>query len=462
MRGKFPSMKRIISVTDRLPWLNRVRPYWGEKDSLRTTLVKGTSGSFALKVTSTGLNFLSSLLIARLLGLAGYGAFAYAQSWVALLVVPAMLGLDVLLVRNLATYWARAEWGLMNGLLRWANRAVLATSVGLSLLAATVAWFFGRSLDSQMLSAFLVAMGLLPLAALIYIQQATMRGLQRVVVGQLPEALIRPLLFLILIGIVYPLLGEDLGAAGAVGLSVAAAAVAFLIGARLLRKSLPRAATQAYPTYRGQEWTRSMLPLLFLGSMLVINVQVPTILLGTIQGAEAAGAFAAVSRVALLIAFVLNAASMALAPAIASLYATGDMDRLRRMVMKSARLILLFSLPLALCLIVFNRQVLLVFGEGFTQGGAALVILSLGYLGSAAMGSVGTLLVMTGHERDAAMTIGASAVLNVVLNVALIPGYGLEGAATAAAISIVVLNLLLTALSYRRLGIHASALGRIN
>jgi O-antigen/teichoic acid export membrane protein len=461
VRGKLPGIKRSASAIGRLPWLDRVRPYWGKEGGLRAVLVRGASGSFALRIASMSLNFLASLLIARLLGLAGYGAFAYAQSWVALLVVPAMLGLDLLLVRNIAAYRARFDWSLVKGLLRWANRAVLTTSVGLSLLAATAAWFFGKSLEQQMLSAFLVGLSLLPLAALIYIQQAAMRGLQRVVVGQLPEALIRPLLFLVLVGVAYAFLGENLGAAGAVGLSVVAAVVAFLIGARLLHRALPYAVTQAYPTYRGREWMRSVPPLLFLGGMLVIITQIPTILLGTMKGAEAAGAYAAVSRVALLITFIMNAANLALAPAIADLYASGDMARLRRMVMKSTRFILLFSLPLTLCLIVFNRQVLSIFGEGFTQGGAALSILSLGYLFSAAMGSVGILLIMTGYERDAATAIGASAVLNLVLNVALIPSYGLEGAAIATATSIVVQNLLLTVVSHRRLGMHASALGRI-
>lgn len=81
---------------------------------------------------------------------------------------------------------------------------------------------------------------------------------------------------------------------------------------------------------------------------------------------------------------------------------------------------------------------LLMFGEEFTKGGVALTILSFGYLVNAAMGSVGTLLVMTGRERDAATSVGATAVMNVILNVSLIAGWGLEGAATATAISMIV------------------------
>lgn len=428
---------------------------------MRAVLVRGASGTFVLKIFAAGLGFLASLLLARLLGAAGYGAYAYAQSWLTLLAVLATLGLDTLLVRNIAAYRARSDWSLMSGLLRQANRTVLATSIGLALLAATVAWFLRGHLEPQMLPAFLVAMCSLPLVALIYLRQAAMRGLQRVVVGQLPETLIRPLLLIALIGCVYLSLGDDPGAAWAMGLNVAATAVAFLIGARLLRKALPQAATQAYPDYKRREWMRSALPLLILTGMGVTNAQVSTILLGTMQNAEVAGVYAVVTQAAGLITFILGAANVVMAPAIATMYAAGDTERLQRMVTKSARLVLLFSLPLALCLMLFGYWLLSFFGEEFVRGSTALAVLSLGYLANAATGSVGTLLTMTGYARDAAVVVGVSVVLNIVLNVFLIPGWGLEGAAAATATSMIVWNLLLAILAYRRLGIHASALGRI-
>jgi len=80
---------------------------------------------------------------------------------------------------------------------------------------------------------------------------------------------------------------------------------------------------------------------------------------------------------------------------------------------------------------------------------------------NAATGSVGNLLTMSGHERDAARGFVFAAVLNLVLNVLLIPAYGIVGAAVAAAISLISWNLILAALVYRRLGIHSTALGQI-
>jgi len=87
--------------------------------------------------------------------------------------------------------------------------------------------------------------------------------------------------------------------------------------------------------------------------------------------------------------------------------------------------------------------------------------LSVGQLINAATGSVGLLLIMTGYERDAAICVGISAVLNVVLNATLIPKWGLTGAAIATTSSMMVWNILLAIWVYRRLRIHSTALGEI-
>jgi len=57
------------------------------QDSLRVTLMWNAGGTFALKVASTALLFLISLLLARLLGATGYGAYVNAMAWISLLSV---------------------------------------------------------------------------------------------------------------------------------------------------------------------------------------------------------------------------------------------------------------------------------------------------------------------------------------------------------------------------------------
>jgi O-antigen/teichoic acid export membrane protein len=200
---------------------------------------------------------------------------------------------------------------------------------------------------------------------------------------------------------------------------------------------------------------------MFISGMQIINTHTDIIMLGTIKGAEAAGIYSIVNRGAALITFVLFAVNVPLAPVISSLYAAKDMKRLQHVITKSSRIILLYSLPIGISLIVFRNWFLLLFGQEFTQGETALIILSIAQLFSAAMGSVGLPLIMTGHERNTAIIVGSSAMLSVVLNVILIPKWGLEGAATATACNIIIRNILSAIWVYKKLGISSIAMGEI-
>ena len=68
---------------------------------------------------------------------------------------------------------------------------------------------------------------------------------------------------------------------------------------------------------------------------------------------------------------------------------------------------------------------------------------------------------MTGYERNVAVCTGISAILNVILNAALIPEFGVEGAAYSTAISMILWNIPLIFLVYKRLENYSTALGRI-
>lgn len=450
----------IDAIVRRLPGASRLGLKGGE-GSLRMLLVRATSGSFALKLANMSLALVTSVILARLLGAAGFGAYSFALAWVNLLVIPTTLGFGRLLVREVAVYRDRSEWRLLRGLLLRANQIVLPFSIVVALVAAVVAHALAGRMETQVLYTFYIAMALLPLTALINVRRTTMQGLRRIVSGQVPESVVRPVLVIALVGIAYLVLGDRLSTPWAMAANVLATAITFLLGAVLLRRSLPQPVREQPAVYRTRAWMRGALPLLIVTGMYVINSRTDVIMLGMIAGAEATGIYTVATRGAELITFILMAANLALGPTVASLYAAGELDRLQRLVTMSSRLILLASFPLALGLILFGHWFLLVFGQEFTQGGMALAILSVGRLFSATMCAVGLLLVMTGHERQAAIGVGVGAALNVALNAALIPPLGIEGAAIATATSTVVLNLLLAVWVYRKVGIYPTAFGKL-
>jgi len=184
-------------------------------------------------------------------------------------------------------------------------------------------------------------------------------------------------------------------------------------------------------------------------------------MVGAMLGPEAAGIFDVAIKGAALVSFALMAVNMPLAPAVAELYAKGEKKLLQRLVTKSARVALLGSLPVAFGMILFGREVLSIFGRDFIEGSTVLAILSAGQLINVAMGSVALLLNMTGYEEDTAKGIGIAALVNVVLNAFLIPLWGINGAATASAISMAAWNILLAWWVYKKIGIYSTALGSL-
>ena len=433
-----------------------------EARPLRDRLLKSATGSFGLRIASSAFSFVLSVLLARLLGVAGYGTYSYVAAWVALLEVPGVLGLDRLLVREVAVYRTRSEWHLVRGLLRWANRTAVSVSFVLVLLATGVIWTFVERLGFEMAIALSVGLLVLPVLTLVSLRQAAMQGLNRVVYALLPDFVVRPLSFVALLGCAYLLLETRLNPQWALGLNVLATAVAWLVGTYLLHKILPQAAQNTSLAYRTDAWMRSAFPMMLISGMNVINHRTDTLMLGTMTGAEAVGIYTVANRGAQLILLIQTAVNVALAPTIAGLHAAGKMHQLQLVITRYSRGVLAVSLSIALGLILFSDWFLSLFGSNFVQGQVTLRILAAGCVVNTAAGSVGLLLVMTGHERDAAVAVGAGVVLSVVLNGALIPIWGVEGAAIAASASMMAQNLFMVLLVHRRIGIHSTALGRIS
>jgi O-antigen/teichoic acid export membrane protein len=437
------------------------RIYTGEQARpLRHRLVQATTGTFGIRVLSTGLSFLISMLLARLLGAMGYGAYSYVMAWIALLAIPSLFGLDRLLIREVAVYRTRSEWNLLRGLLHWSDRMALISSLGLGSVIAGLSWIFAEPLGLQIGTELWLGLLLLPFVTLVDLRQGALQGLNHVVMSLLPDFLIRPVALLAFLVSASLFLGHRLTEHSALGFTIAATAVTFLVGTYMLRTVLPLYAKQALPAYQAKEWIRSALSMVVINGMNVINHRAGAIMLGTLRGTELVGIYVVAERGAGLIALIQTAAHMALAPTISSLHAKAKTERLQSVITKSVRLVSLISVAIAVGLLVFSEWFLLLFGAEFIQAYRSLVILAVGYVVNTASGAAGVLLVMTGRERDAALTVGVGVALYLILSAAFIPDWGVDGAATAMSVSMIVRNLLAARLAYNRLGIQCTVFGR--
>jgi O-antigen/teichoic acid export membrane protein len=436
-----------VDAVERSGFITSKRP------PIRRILVSA-SGTLLLQGFALLVGFATSVLLARLLGGSDYGIYVYALAWGSLLALPAILGLDRFLVRGIAVYEVEQKWRLMKGLLRRTNQLVLLSSMVTAGVGCLVAILL---LSESLRWPFCIAMLFVPITTLTLVRQGAMQAIGRVVTGQLPEYLIRPVVTLVGIGVI-ELVGRDsLTATTALGANVGGVAVAFVVGAVLLRRALPGVLRSVRPEYATREWMRAALPMMLIAGVWLMNNYVATLVVGTLDGPRAAGVYSVVEKGGELIVLVLVAANMPLAPVIARMHARKDRDGLQHATERVAQAALVVSLPVAAAFAIFPGVYLDMFGSSFHTGVTALRILALAQLVNAAAGPAGNVLIMTGHEHAAVRGIGAGLITNLVLGVVLVPRLGVTGAAIASASSLVVWNTVLLVLARRRVGVNVTA-----
>jgi O-antigen/teichoic acid export membrane protein len=305
--------------------------------------------------------------------------------------------------------------------------------------------------------------GLLLLTGLSAIRSAALRGLHRVILGQMPESLILPLLFVIGLVAIPRIEGFTFATADvALMLRLVVTFFAFAVGAMLLAKSLPRGFSRSPLRYSDiGVWFKTSVPFMFLSGMAIINTQTDVLMLAALKGPRSAGIYQAAARGAEVVAFCLVVFNFVLQPTISKLATLGEIAKLERLLTFASRGALVVAVPVALVLSAYGKQILAVFfGPEFVVGATSLMILCAAQVFNAATGSVGQVLNMSGYERDSAIGMCIGAVSNIAFNLLLIPKFGIAGAAVATAMSLMTWNVFLLMRVRKRLGIDPTFMGR--
>lgn len=181
---------------------------------------------------------------------------------------------------------------------------------------------------------------------------------------------------------------------------------------------------------------------------------------GAYVSSETLAQLAVAQRTAMLSSFILIAVNLVVAPRFASLYRNNDMVALERLAIKSVKLISLLAVPVIGVMLIFPSLLMSLFGKEFSDGAVLLQILAIGQFINAVTGSVGFLLMMSGHERDMRNVTLVSGITAMCLTWILTVQFGIVGAAVGTAIAVATQNLLAVYFVKKRLGFNTLAVWR--
>lgn len=425
--------------------------------NLKKQLINSAIGSILVRILGASLSFFLSVFLARTLGAESFGIYSFVLSLLTFFSIPIQAGFPKLVVKEIAKAHQKDEWASIKGVLIWVLKLIPIYSISLFLLIMVLHLLGINWIGKDRYEVFLYGILLVPCMSILLIQNATIRGIGRVVVGIVPESILRPGLTLVMMAFLILFYSKSLTPLNAMVLYLAAIVISIFISFAIIWNLTPKEHRDitVYHTER-HEWKRAIYPLTVVGGLQLMYSYIDIIILGFFHSNEDVGIYRAVGQLGTLVVFGLSAINQMLHPYFAKLYAANDMGKLQKIVTYSSFVIFAAAFLPSLVFIIFGKFVLgTLFGEVFINGALPLIILTIGQLANATFGSVGALLNMTGHEKDAMRGMFYSLGVNLVLCFILIPLYGMIGAATATAVSLIVWNAILRYYVKKRLNIES-------
>jgi len=386
------------------------------------------------------LLYAHSFLMVRLLGSSGYGIYVLAVAVITILSQVSELGLRNSTLRHVAMYASQDDLPRVRGVVRAAVLFALtvATLIGIILFTAAVPLantLFGKP---ELASAFRLLAPAVPLLALVNISIAYTQAFRVMRFKVVVQDLLMPGLELALALTLVVVGWSTRGVLTAFICSVTIGAGAIVV--------LSHRLTPWINITQNTEWSirplfRFALPVLLVDVLLILTAQVNVLLIGRLMDSQDVGVFNVALQTTFIGMMFLNSVNLIFAPTIADLVNRGETERLLTLYRESTRWVLMLALPLYLGLALVAHPLMALFGPQFTAGAVPLIIIASAQIVNVSVGSVGLLILMSGHPNISLANAALSLILNASLNWLLIPRYGLVGSAVAYGLMITVANL---------------------
>ncbi len=394
---------------------------------------RGAITAFAIRIASAFLAFLSQILLARWMGAFEFGVFSYSWVWVLVLGSLVSAGFATSVIRFLPEYREQGKWELFHGFLKTGRAITLGLGIVTALIALAIITGWSSVLDPVYVLPLSLALISLPAYGLTDFQDGVGRAQGWIDLALIPPYIVRPIFLFLFIGIFYAVARPPDAATAALALAAACwltALVQYLAQRRRFAASL----AHATPAYAPRHWVRTSLPLLMIDGFTLFILNLDMLLLEYLRiTPDQIGIYFAALKTISLIAFVHFSISAVAMPRFAALHARGETSEVRRFLGKMQKWCFWPSALGAAFLLLIGKPLLWLFGPDFVAAYPVMVILALGLLARAAAGPAQNLLAVCGHQDKAAMILLATLLINGGLGLALIPRFGIEGAAIAIA-----------------------------
>lgn len=402
-------------------------------------LVSGTTQGLFGSIGGKFLGVVGSIIAARILGPSIFGL--YAIGWTLLrfvtLIIP--LGMDRALLRFAPKFFNKDPQSL-KGLFKISLLTALSFSLFVGSLQFTFSPWLAQNIyqKPELVSIFRLFAVAIPLVSILAVVSAATRVTQNIKLSVLIQDLGQPLLGLGLM-IVFSLAGMGLN--GVIYSELASFFIAATIGYLAIFHVFPEIRqVKSRTSISLKELLAYSIPAAFSGAFSVYILWIDRIFVGLLLSPSANGIYLAISQISTIFMVISAGINLIAVPMFSDLYHKKDMASLEEIYKISTKWGIYFGLPILIVLMVSPADsITLIYGELYRGGAGALIVLLVGQAINLFTGSINPLLIMTGNEKAFFRISAIVFLLSIVLNIVLVPSFGLVGAALSTTIGLIVL-----------------------
>ncbi len=404
-------------------------PEEGQRDAYLGRIARGAGISLFGQGFGRALAYVTQVLLARMYGPTQLGFYVLGVTIVGFLSTVARFGMNTTVVRGVAGYQAEGDIGRTRGIILLTVWMSFALSLALSILMFLGAGFLANKVfnEPSLETVFEVFALSVPFFTLMDMTLWATEGFQTVKYSTAAKQILQPLINLVFIVVFYLVGSQVLGAVAAYILSmVAGSALALYYLRRLFPRLLDRNTPPIFETRTAlsassNQWVSQLAE--------YANLWTPVVALGIFASGEEVGIYNAAGRTAMLAGIVFMGFAGIFSPMISNLYRRGLLQDLSYLFSDVSRWTFTAGLVVFWLTALLSRDILAVFGDEFVSGWIVMVIIAASQLFALSTGATNRVLVMTEHQKVFMLANISAAVTGFVGVFALVPIYGMLGAA---------------------------------
>jgi O-antigen/teichoic acid export membrane protein len=411
--------------------------------------------TFAIRLISAAIVFGSQIILARWMGDFEFGIFVLV--WTTAVIVGSLsnFGFSTTLVRYIPQYRGSGSIDELRGIMLTGRLFALAAATLIAALGVCLIMLFSSHMESYYVAPFILGALTLPMISLGDTLEGMARAHSWPIKALSPTYVVRPTLLLVFM-LAAIIAGFKPEAKTALIAAILATYLTTVFQLLSVTNSVDRILPDGPKTNNYSEWAAVSLPIFLVEGFLFLITNADVLLVGVFLEPDKVAVYYAAAKTLMLVHFVYFAVKAGVAQRYSQLIHLGDRVELEQFVRSSARWTFWPSLAVGIVVLVLGKFLLSLFGETFTQGYPLLFILIVGVVLRASIGPAESLLNMSGNERVCALIFGLTLMISVGLAMALIPSYGLTGAAVSVAIAMTFETLALVIIVWQRLNIKIS------